>query len=166
MNWETVSIILATGIVTSGGTVCVHWLQDKYFHKHEDRAARGKYREELARKIRESLEKIQERILVINLSDKISNETKQKGITIPSEMNALFNEYKGELETKNILAIYLDYSPLLFRITNEKTKQAIADAYFDALLYSSQINTKTNEEVKKKIEMAFKELENFVTSAD
>ena len=95
MDWETVSIILATGIVTSGGTVFVNWSHDKYFHKQEDREARRKYREELARKIRESLEKIQERLLVINLSDKISKETKQKGITIPSEMNGFLMNIKA-----------------------------------------------------------------------
>ena len=166
MDWDTVSVILATGVVTSGSTIFANRLQNKWSRKREDREARRKYREEVAGQLRKSLVKLQNKYLWINLSNKISEEAKKQNFQFPSEMNNFFDLYKVDLSTENIRDIYFDCIPLLAMITNEKTKQAMSDVFFYSLLNSASSDLKAINEVHHQIEIAYKELEVFATSAD
>ena len=96
MDLNTVFVILATGIVTSGGMIVANWVQHRWAYQREISNTRRKYRENIAEKVRGALEKIQERTAWISLSKAVSQDAEKEGFIITQKAKGFFNEMMGK----------------------------------------------------------------------
>ena len=166
MDWTIFSVIIATGIVTSTGTMLVSWQQNRWSIKREISGTRRKYREEIASKIREALGKIQGRRSWIKISELISHKAVENGVEVDEASKEFFAQFKKENEAKQIHEISKDFVPLISTITHGETREVIKKTLVDVLLNSDVFNMTKDDEVEKQIEVAYKQLEDFVALAD
>ena len=157
--------IVLTILATGGVMVLGNWAQHHWASKREVSNARRKYREDIARNIREALKRAQDYLAWDNLMN-LMDEAEKKGAQIKQEYSEFFKEYKEERKAQNLRETYTEFFPLTASITNEEAEKTIKDAFGCIALNAAFNDFTTEDEVKNKIKLAYQALEDFVTEKE
>ncbi len=175
--WTTIGTILATGIVLYGGHFLTDYLQGKREIKKQElekereiRDARRKYREHDVAPIKESLTKLGSDLEWANLKRAIQKFIDEHPSLGDNELQT-FKKTKESIEDiikTTPIKILTDIIPLINIVTSEDAKQALRDVFFEytILAQPTRKNVSASKDVKDKLDLAYKKLEDYVSLAD
>lgn len=167
---ESIFITIGTILATGGVMVLGNWAQHHWAGKREVSDARRKYREDIARPVREALDKVQVALAWRDLVNTI-NTAEAQGVSLKPETirdKEMLEEIQQLKEARNLRKTLTEFNPLTAAITNEETRKAAQQAFASAVLSEETLNFLkiTEKDVEQKFRLAYQKLEDFVTLTD
>ncbi len=166
--WNTIGVILATGVVMVLG----YWAQHYWTGKREISSARRKYRERVIIPIKETLTKLGTNLEWSKFMDTV-HKAKEEDSSIDTEEVRELEESIKSTRRSSMIETLTETIPLIATITNEDTRGFLRGVFLESAVISPVLSEElkrklhvTDEDIRAKLNLTYKKLEDYVALAD